>query len=691
MRNARTLIPLVLSLFAGAAYAQADIEMQSADLIHTQIDGSVRVGDVGEPARFRLQIKNHGNQPTGPFHVAMVLSKNSQLNLNVDQMFATSPVASIPANGTSTVVFTAPLPTQLRGEPVTTGDYYLIGIADWFNVIPMGVGYPRDALVKGAVLMREPAPDYRFTRLKTPPNAAGGEQLQVELGLRNAGTQDGKEVAYACFASINDIITPGDFALPFVTDSGELAPTKVVTLARGEMMERVEAVQVPGNIPAGNYYVGCVVDPHNTVLELEEGNNARATVSPIPFTGQSFQLMEQTLPDATVGLAYGVQLSTVSAPGPVTFETQAVAPGLALGADGRVTGNPTALGQFTFTARARSGAFAAERVFSVRVAEPSGELTIVTSGLPTVLNSTQMPYSTQLAATGGAKPYTWSLLSGTLPNGLTLSAAGLLSGTPKPGVANGEYPLTVQVRGPFGSPVSRQLRLRVTPPGALVVESHSLSSALVGHSYLESLSASMTLNMQIAGPLQWRLGSGALPPGLSLSSHQNGTHGVLSGTPTQSGAFTFGVEAVDNIGRIGKRDFVMLVHPSLVTVNFAQAPGPLSHGDEVDLPLAVSTGAAATWRLHSGALPEGLSLTADGRITGTVAEEARSGLWSFTVRAQTASGQAGVGSLALEVLEPPVTDVGCSASGAGASGGTLGLVLLGGTLGLGLLRRRRSA
>lgn len=40
------------------------------------------------------------------------------------------------------------------------------------------------------------------------------------------------------------------------------------------------------------------------------------------------------------------------------------------------------------------------------------------------------PYNVQLVATGGVPPYTFTVASGTLPPGLTLSAAGDLSGTP---------------------------------------------------------------------------------------------------------------------------------------------------------------------------------------------------------------------------------------------------------------------
>lgn len=51
-------------------------------------------------------------------------------------------------------------------------------------------------------------------------------------------------------------------------------------------------------------------------------------------------------------------------------------------------------------------------------------------------------YSQQLVATDGTAPYVWSLSSGTLPDGLTLSPGGLLSGTP---TIDGSSAVTVAV------------------------------------------------------------------------------------------------------------------------------------------------------------------------------------------------------------------------------------------------------
>lgn len=72
-----------------------------------------------------------------------------------------------------------------------------------------------------------------------------------------------------------------------------------------------------------------------------------------------------------------------------------------------------------------------------------GVLNISTTSLPPAVEG--QAYSAQLSATGGSGTYVWSLASGSsLPAGLSLSASGLISGTPS---VSGSFSFTVEVQG----------------------------------------------------------------------------------------------------------------------------------------------------------------------------------------------------------------------------------------------------
>jgi hypothetical protein len=62
------------------------------------------------------------------------------------------------------------------------------------------------------------------------------------------------------------------------------------------------------------------------------------------------------------------------------------------------------------------------------VAAAAGPVQITTSSVPA--GQISVAYTTTLTATSGTTPYTWTISSGSLPAGLTLSASGTISGTP---------------------------------------------------------------------------------------------------------------------------------------------------------------------------------------------------------------------------------------------------------------------
>ena len=90
-------------------------------------------------------------------------------------------------------------------------------------------------------------------------------------------------------------------------------------------------------------------------------------------------------------------------------------------------------------------------------------LTITTTSLPS--SQLGVAYSQTLAATGGTTPFTWSIVSGTLPAGLTLNAStGVISGTPTtPQTAN----FTVKVTDSETPAVSQTASLSILVSGNL--------------------------------------------------------------------------------------------------------------------------------------------------------------------------------------------------------------------------------
>ena len=96
-------------------------------------------------------------------------------------------------------------------------------------------------------------------------------------------------------------------------------------------------------------------------------------------------------------------------------------------------------------------------------AGPAGPV-VTTPTLPSAQLS--QPYSVTLSASGGAGPYRWAVTSGSLPPGLALSPAGLLSGTVAAATASGgdavgTWPFTVTATDPKGAAAVANLQLTV--------------------------------------------------------------------------------------------------------------------------------------------------------------------------------------------------------------------------------------
>lgn len=257
-------------------------------------------------------------------------------------------------------------------------------------------------------------------------------------------------------------------------------------------------------------------------------------------------------------------------------------------------------------------------------------------------------YAATLKATGGTPPYQWSLKTGTLPAGISLTATGAVNGTPSSaGTASALIFEVTDANNKSAS--SSNLSLLVNPEVPPVVATSALQNGNVGVSYSATLSASGGTK-----PYVWSLKSGTLPAGLSLDS----STGAITGTPTQQGSFSSLIfEVTDFYSAVGSSSSLSVKINPLVQVSTTSLPNG-TQGSAYTANLTATGGSGFyTWSLLSGTLPPGLSLNSStGAITGTpTTANIFSGLVFMATDVDTATGVSG--ALGLQVYNT----LGCSA------------------------------
>ncbi|MGA9523713.1 MAG: CARDB domain-containing protein [Myxococcaceae bacterium] len=674
---------------------QADLQANAVDLVDVNTGVSKRVADVGEPVRFDVNVSNVGDLPGANYKIEFVLSKDNNLSLvpGADILFGETEVTGLQPGAANqrTERITVRLPTTMYGQPLAAGNYYFFVFVDSWNDIHEANETNNTSIVSGQVQLRLPSSDYKTMSVRAPAVAAAGEAIDLTRTIANIGTDSGAEVDYGCFASKNQIIAPGDFPLAFINADGSTSLTRRLQLGRDEVNAATERVRLPYIVPAGNYYIGCLVDPTNAVVELDELNNAAMTNTPVQVSAQSFLVVTQQLPDGVLGVPYQVKLSTTGATEAPTFTTpdaDKLPVGLNFSAEGILSGTPTELGVTSFRVIATSGSVTHESVLAVRVLPTSAQLSITTDRLPPAVNSPTTTYEAVLSAAGGAGPYTWTI-TGMLPNGILLNPnTGNVKGEPRPGTANQEFTFTATVRDQLGGTDSKQLKLRLMPAGALAVSTLALRDAVVGEQYFSDLSASVVGGGILSKPMTWSLVNGSLPPGMALSTHADGATGIINGTPQVAGTYPVTVQVADKDGRFDAVDMMLTVHTSHLRVFTESLPGALHPGDAVDFNILSSSAVPVKFRLYSGALPEGVTLDASGKISGTIANAPTAhGAWNFVVEAVDDRGATGLGVFMLEVVPAAQAQgCGCSTGSAGATGALFALLAMARAIG----RRRRS-
>lgn len=262
-------------------------------------------------------------------------------------------------------------------------------------------------------------------------------------------------------------------------------------------------------------------------------------------------------------------------------------------------------------------------------------ITLLPSTLPN--GTVGVAYSQQITASGGAAPYTFTVTSGTLPTGLTLTATGLLAGTP---TATGTFTFTVRgtdLNGCFGS-IAYTIVIAaapVPPPGCPVITlaPPTMPPGTVGVAYSQQITASGG-----TAPYTFGVTGGTLPTGLTLTAG-----GLLAGTPTATGSFTVTIRGTDANGCFASITYTIVIAaapvPPPVCPAIAFTPATLPDGTTgvaYSQTFAGSGGTAPySFGVTVGVLPAGLTLTAAGVLAGTPTTP---GTTAFTIRATDANG-----------------------------------------------------
>lgn len=301
-----------------------------------------------------------------------------------------------------------------------------------------------------------------------------------------------------------------------------------------------------------------------------------------------------SLDPATIGSPYAATFTAAVPVGTATFATTGSLP-LGMTFVNRVlSGTPRQLGSFPLTITAThsdSGCAGTRNVTLSVVCQP-----IAVGPLDLNSGTIGMPYeSTPLQAKNAIGEPTFAVIDGVLPPGLTLSAAGVLNGTP---TARGKWRFTVQASDSNSCNGTQDLAIAIGCP-TITLSNTVFAVATRDVAY----PATMITQTGGIGGSTFTVSSGALPTGMTLS-----TTGVVSGTPTAAGTFTFTVTATDANGCTGSRTYELIVvvpTPSLVSVS----PSSLNFG-------AVTT-ATAAFHCNTSRQPLRVSKTGVAPVTWT--------------------------------------------------------------------------
>ncbi|HEX7813767.1 putative Ig domain-containing protein [Dyella sp.] len=362
-----------------------------------------------------------------------------------------------------------------------------------FQVAGVGPGAPTIGTATGG--------DGQATVQFTPPSNNGGSAITQYTvtsnpgGLTASGTQspitvvgltDGTAYTFTVTATNGSGTGPASSASNSVTPQGNqtitfnnpgsqnfgTSPTLTATSSSGLPVSFTSVTTAVCTITAGGTLT--TVTPGTCTIHADQAGNG--AFHPAATVSQSFTIVvpggavsfatPSPLPTATGGSAYSLTISAVGGAMPYTFQLiSGVLPtGIVLNASGTISGTPINSGTYNFTLRVTDAATQTDtKNYQLVVNAPTIALAPTTLPQGKVGNAYT---TTTLSASGGSAPYTFAVTSGSLPTGLVLSPAGVLSGSP---TAPGSFNFTVTATDHLGFQGSQAYTVAVNQATPIVV------------------------------------------------------------------------------------------------------------------------------------------------------------------------------------------------------------------------------
>lgn len=326
--------------------------------------------------------------------------------------------------------------------------------------------------------------------------------------------------------------------------------------------------------------------------------------------------------------------------------------GLSLGSGGTIGGRTQTRGTWSgisIRVADADGRTATSGAFSIVVADP---LSVSVMSQPGIVLAGQ-PYSATLGAAGGVGPYTFSVASGNLPQGLSLNASGstaTVSGTPTVG---GVSSVILAVLDGAGQSARASLAVSVGAATGTGLTIHGVYPILTkgGQPYQGKVFATGG-----APPYRWFLAPGqALQPGLSL----NPSTGEISGVPSVPGNTWRSVKVfvTDSVGAGQMTDF--RVNNTVFAPTFAGRDNYCPNHGVIGRDVACDgrvIGGQAPYVFEGTGLPDGLSVVTTGPDSYVlIGRPTRTGRFSVTVKATDQYGSTAFETTTFAVIEEATT------------------------------------